>query len=338
MVISSDLSCSVNLPFSFPSPQACRRTIRSTWIINLPPTRHSCLNVLNVAIRRFIYRGLDSFHGEIIKIIVVSDVHLGSGTCDRASFNSFLGSLHEDPELNELVLLGDIVDMWRRDASGVFLENMETMQIIKDLQNKIKVHWVAGNHDYHVLRLKNRAPHYRYPFDFKKDLEIVDGGRTIRFMHGSEFEYGHELGLLRPSMEILCRLMSDFDGVEEERLWTYLQRKFLDLHYTIFTQHLETRLKRSTRSLNDSPQERLKENKLERVEKRAYEEVRGKPNHLLVFGHTHHPFISNGEELVNTGSWVTDSPVHKTYVVLQGGIPHLLVYDGKEITERQEFV
>jgi UDP-2,3-diacylglucosamine pyrophosphatase LpxH len=267
---------------------------------------------------------------------VVSDVHLGSKTCDLASFNSFLRSLNDDPELNELVLLGDIVDMWRRDASGVFLENMDTIQIIKDLQNKINVHWIAGNHDYHLLRLKNRAPHYRYPFDFKRDLEIVDGGRTIKFMHGYEFEYGHELGFMRPSMEFLCRLMSDFDGIEEEKLFTSLQRKFLDLHYTILTQNLETRLKRSTRSLNDSPQERLKENKLEAVEKRAYGEVRGKPDHLLVFGHTHHPFISKGEDVVNSGSWMTDMPVHNTYVVIQEGRPHLLVYEGKEITERQE--
>ena len=72
------------------------------------------------------------------------------------------------------MLLGDIVDMWRRDASGVFLENMETVQIIKDLQVKIRVHWVAGNHDYHLLKLKNRAPHYRYPFEFKRELEIKE--------------------------------------------------------------------------------------------------------------------------------------------------------------------
>ena len=129
--------------------------------------------------------------------------------------------MYDDKELKELVLLGDIVDMWRRDASGVFLENMDTMEIVKGLQKNIKVDYVAGNHDYHVLKLKNRAPHYRYPFEFSRELEIVDGGRTIIFMHGYEFEYGHEIGLMRPSMEVLCRMMSDYDGVEEEKLWMY---------------------------------------------------------------------------------------------------------------------
>ncbi len=268
--------------------------------------------------------------------MVVSDVHLGSAKCDRVSFNEFLISLKDDPSLTDLVLLGDIVDMWRRDASGVFLENMETVQIIKDLQVKIRVHWVAGNHDYHLLKLKNRAPHYRYPFEFKRELEIKEVGRTIRFMHGYEFEYGHELRIMRPTLDILCHFLSDYDGVGEEKLWTYLRRKFLDLHYTVFTQHLERRLKRLPRSLNDGPEQRLAENRLEVVEKRAYVEVKGKTDQLLVFGHTHHAFINKSEDLVNTGSWVTESKIHNTYVVLENGKPRLFVYGKGEILERQE--
>ena len=207
----------------------------------------------------------------------------------------------------DLVLLGDIVDMWRRDASGVFLENMDTVQIIKDLQKKIILHWVAGNHDYHLLKLKNRALFYHYPFEFRKDLEIVDEGQTIKFMHDYEFEYGRKLRIIRPTLDIICHFMSDYDGVGEEELWTYLRRKCLYLHYTVFTQHMERRLRRQTRSLNDGPEERLADKKLEVVEKRAHEELRSKPDQLPIFGHSHHPFIRVGEDLVNTGSWVTDS-------------------------------
>jgi len=236
--------------------------------------------------------------------------------------------------VTDLVLLGDIVDMWRRDASGVFLENMDTMLIIKELQNKLKVHWVAGNHDYHLLKLKNRAPHYHYPFEFKKDLELVDGEYTYRFKHGYDFEYGHEKRFIKPALELICHLMSDFDGVEEEELWVYLSRKFTDLHYTVFTQHLETKLKRTQRSFNDGPEERLKEEKLEIVEKRAFDEVRGKNSQLLIFGHTHHPFINQGESLINTGSWVTDAVIHNTYVELKGGKPRLFVFGGEEIKDR----
>lgn len=268
--------------------------------------------------------------------MVVSDVHLGSKTCDVGSFNSFLHSLNDDRDLTDLVLLGDIVDMWRRDASGVFLESMETIQIIKDLKKRINVHYVAGNHDYHVLKLKNRAPHYHYPFEFTQTLHLTDGAHNYLFMHGYEFEYGRALKLIRPSMDILCRFNSDLDGIGEEKLWDSLRRKALDVHYTVFTQRLERRLRRSPRSLNDSPEERLKDKKLEVVERRAYELVRGKTNHVLIFGHTHHPFMRSGEDLVNTGSWVTESPVHNTYVVLENGRPRLFVYGGNEIMDRKE--
>ena len=64
------------------------------------------------------------------KVIVISDVHLGYEYCDRDALNNFLDELEKDPEITDLVLLGDIVDMWRRDSSGVFLESRETMDRI----------------------------------------------------------------------------------------------------------------------------------------------------------------------------------------------------------------
>ena len=70
------------------------------------------------------------------------------------------------------------------------------------------------------------------------------------------------------------------------------------------------------------------------VEKRACSSV--KPSEILVFGHTHRPFINKKENVVNTGSWVTDSPVHNTFVELANGKPRLFVFDKGEITERVE--
>jgi UDP-2,3-diacylglucosamine pyrophosphatase LpxH len=282
------------------------------------------------------YFELKSSYGDIVKTIVVSDVHLGSEKSDKAAFNAFLSSLGDDHEATDLVLLGDIVDMWRRDASGVFLENMDTVEIIKDLQYKLKVHCVAGNHDYHLLRLKNRAPHYHYPFEFMETLELVDGDRTYRFMHGYEFEYGNELNFMKPIMEILCHVMSDSEGVTEDELWAFLARKLSDLQYSVFT-HLPEKesLKMKARRLRDGPEVRLKD-KLEHIERRAYVEVPGKTGQLLIFGHTHHPFINQREDLVNTGSWVKDATPRNTYVELKGGRPRLFVFGGEEIKDRQE--
>lgn len=270
--------------------------------------------------------------------MVVSDVHLGSEMCDKAAFNQFLTSLNEDKELTDLVLLGDIVDMWRRDASGVFLENMDTVSILKGLKERIEVHWLAGNHDIHLLKLKNQAPHYNYPFQFHETLDLVDGDYTYRFMHGHEFEYGSETRFIRPVLEILCHVMSDAEGVPEDELWVELTKLMTDLHYSAFSHFLEGRdLTVFRRSLHDSPGERLKD-KLEKVEMRSYDVIRGKANNILVFGHTHHPFVNSKEDLVNSGSWVKDATPHNTYVVLENGKPHLFVYGGEEIHERLDIV
>ena len=157
-------------------------------------------------------------------------------------------------------------------------------------------------------------------------------------MHGYEFEYGNELKYIQPILEILCHVMSDAEGVPEDEMWVKVTKIMGDLHYSAFSKHLEGKdMVITHQSLHDSPGERLK-GKLDKVEKRAYDHMGGKPDKTLLFGHTHHPFISQGEGLVNTGSWVSDANPHNTYVVLEGGRPRLFVYGGEEITERKEMV
>ena len=59
--------------------------------------------------------------------------------------------------MTDLVLLRDVVDMWRRDASGVFLENKDVVDRALLLQKKMRVYYIAGNHDYHVLKLQGHG-------------------------------------------------------------------------------------------------------------------------------------------------------------------------------------
>ncbi len=217
----------------------------------------------------------------------------------------------------------------------VFLENIDTAEILVALKERMNVHWVAGNHDYHLLKLRT-TPSAHYPFEFRETLQLVDGKRTYWFVHGYEFEYGNELPYIQPVMELLCHVMSDAEGVPEDKLWVDITKLIGDLHYTMFVHSLEgndTVVKH--RSLHESPAVRLYD-KLEKVESRAYDEIRDRPDHMLVFGHTHHPFINTGGNLVNSGSWVKDSLLHNTYIVIEDGIPRLFVFGGDEITDRIE--
>jgi UDP-2,3-diacylglucosamine pyrophosphatase LpxH len=229
-----------------------------------------------------------------LKLIIVSDIHLGYKNADKDSFNRFLDSLQSDTETTDLVLLGDIVDMWRRDAAGVFLENWDIVQKIISLKQKMRVHYVAGNHDYHVLNIRDHS----YPFSFAKNLKFTDGDHTYTICHGYEFDPHQNTAL----MEALCHIM--YDNTEE----------LADIF-----------------GLTQPPEKRLSQI-LGDVEHRACSTV--KNGEILVFGHTHHPFINEAENVVNTGCWVADSQVHSTVVELSGGKPRLFIFEGRETTER----
>jgi predicted phosphodiesterase len=36
----------------------------------------------------------------------------------------------------------------------------------------------------------------------------------------------------------------------------------------------------------------------------------------LIFGHTHRPFLEGNNKVINSGSWVKDSAIYDTYVVI----------------------
>ena len=256
-------------------------------------------------------------------IIAVSDLHLGFDSSDKASFIRFLDTLQNDSGVTDLVLLGDIVDMWRRDSSGIFLENHEVLDLIIDLQKKMQVHYVAGNHDFHLLKLQGRG----YPLTFLKDLTLQQDGLNCRFVHGWEFDELQRVHF----MESLCHGMSDHKGDRDTNIWAALNRDENDLVRFFSAIAHGGRRSETAETLQLDPQERLKET-LKGVERRARAAVQ--PGEVLVFGHTHRPFVNNAGNLVNIGSWLKTAPVHNTYVRLEGGKPRLFVFEGDEITER----
>ena len=257
-------------------------------------------------------------------IIAVSDQHLGAENVDKAAFNRILDQIQDDPSVTDLVLLGDVVDMWRRDASGVFLENKDTFDKVLVLQKKMKVHYVAGNHDYHVLKLQGHG----YPIDFMKDVAIQQDGVNVKFMHGYEFDE-----LQREHfMESLCHAMSDDKGNRDSNIWAALTRDKSDLGHVVSVMFRRDSIRRQATLLILDPIERLRD---KGVEKRAGASV--EPGEVLVFGHTHRPYVNKAGNVANSGSWVTTAPIHNTYVKVEGGKPRLFVFEGQEITERTDF-
>ena len=83
--------------------------------------------------------------------IFISDLHLGDGSRtddfhrDR-EFLEFLGFVQS--EAQELVILGDFLELWQADLDRVLFQHSEVVNKLLSLRNKIKVTYVIGNHDY----------------------------------------------------------------------------------------------------------------------------------------------------------------------------------------------
>ncbi len=125
------------------------------------------------------------------KAIVTSDQHLGyegdskSTGSNSTDFRNFLEYLSTREDVKHLVILGDFIDMWRRDVSGLFLEYHEFVDKLIDLQKNMEVRFVAGNHDYHLLKLED----HHYPFKFEKEITTFNLGTTkYRLRHGWEYD------------------------------------------------------------------------------------------------------------------------------------------------------
>ncbi len=103
-------------------------------------------------------------------------------------------------------------------------------------------------------------------------------------------------------MESLCHSMSDQKGERDTNIWAALGRYENDLS-RFFSMIDRGRKRQIAEMFRLGPEQRLIEN-LKGVERKARSTVQ--PREVLVFGHTHRPFVNKAENLANTGSWVTD--------------------------------
>lgn len=250
------------------------------------------------------------------KIVVASDQHLGYVNSEVDCFVAFLDSISKRSDVGQLIILGDWVDMWRRDASGLYLEFRDTVEKLLALGSSIKVIVVAGNHDYHELMLQGST----YGFQFLKDYSFSSGGTNYIFKHGWEFDYEQQPFL----MELLCHNFSNAEGADLSKLYTDVTDLPTELKDLVQFHKTPEQL---INHLKQPPEQRLQFT-FGDVEKRAFQSLSA--GQKLVFGHTHRPFVSSDGRVANSGSWVTDAPVHNTYVELDGDTMKLFSIDAQQ--------
>lgn len=268
------------------------------------------------------------------KIVVCSDQHLGYVNSRANDVRNFLDHLANRSDIETLVVLGDLVDMWRRDVSGLFLEYSDFIdKFLKIKKAGIKIFMVAGNHDYHLLRLQ--APSYQ--FEFCEDLVLPSGieGLTYVFKHGWEFDFAQQPLI----MEALCHNMSDEAGDARSRIYITLM---------ILKDHISDLInfhggnEGYVKHLMTPPETRLK-NYLTSVEAKACASCDN--NEILIFGHTHRPFVSDDKRVINTGSWISEPQsnyIFNTFAELDGDHISLMHFIDKntppeDITSKQTY-
>jgi UDP-2,3-diacylglucosamine pyrophosphatase LpxH len=201
----------------------------------------------------------------------------------RHSFARFLEDMAGWKEVARLVLLGDIMDMWRRDMAGVVLENAAVLSRLAALTARMRVYYVAGNHDYHLGGLKG----FHYPYPFSRRLILREGGKTYRFCHGYEFDPS----LSRGYFDALCYTGDDLGEVGGRA-------------YDGVSRLLKTGQRATEKVVGMllPPEKRLPSHE-DAIHQRALASV--KEGEVMVFGHTHWPFVQGN--VANCGSWVADS-------------------------------
>lgn len=244
------------------------------------------------------------------RVVVAGDVHLGADNANVEAFNAFLGDLYRDRgSVDEVVLLGDIWDIVRRDPFGVAWETADTLEKLNRLAEVRPVRFVLGNHDTHLRNLDDE----RYELDFRESYILEQNGIRILFRHGDEFDRLHSSRLSEYLSGAGDR--GDIDPTRGRK--DPVVAGFRDL---------VCRFKTRLRSDGGEPCA------YPRRERRAHRHLGTVAADKLVYGHTHAPYVHHENTVANPGSWKSTAPTHNTYVEITEGELALYRYlpDGED--------
>lgn len=111
------------------------------------------------------------------KIVVISDTHFGDRTqmlADEDLVDRLADVLSERGEISELILLGDLVDLWVRTLVPALRDARRFIDRISRLENVRKVVYIPGNHDHQM---------FMDAFRLEVDVRIMQGDLTApKFM------------------------------------------------------------------------------------------------------------------------------------------------------------
>jgi len=110
--------------------------------------------------------------------VIVSDLHLGSPTCQDDKINYFLKHLPE--HTTRLILNGDVLEGINCPLQKA---HWKILHRLRKLSQKMEIIWIKGNHDDKAFEVAHLVA-----ANFCNELSFVSGGRTILCRHGHMYD------------------------------------------------------------------------------------------------------------------------------------------------------
>jgi UDP-2,3-diacylglucosamine pyrophosphatase LpxH len=275
-------------------------------------------------------------------IIAVSDVHLCEHADDKSAkeddiqFSNFLDHIkaHQLKDGGDLVLVGDIVDYWRRGFAKPILESAGIISKLRDFDGRVKKYYVVGNHDYYSWNLSGLIKDW-FPFEkVDKHIRLAYGGKAFFFIHGYQMKmsinpYYNSLFAYEAFSEILS-LQGEYAGRTASSFWEKIEEGTSIIQMLKGAPH---DIKGAMQSMLSPPDKRLNgvHNAKEKIKgfassKNAFE-MGLEENDILVYGHTHEPFQADDGSVINIGSWKKSPCKDYTYLEIINGKPTLMKFE-----------
>jgi UDP-2,3-diacylglucosamine pyrophosphatase LpxH len=145
-------------------------------------------------------------------LVALSDIHLGDRAANRTGFVDFIERYLKPnaSDISGVYLLGDILDLWRKNTSSVILDNLEILNKLCSLG--FQVYYIVGNHDFIMSDLETGASNDNASLIRNGTINnlilcssqvAAIGNRVFRFIHGHQIDYWYAL----PFYEAFCRAM-----------------------------------------------------------------------------------------------------------------------------------
>lgn len=217
------------------------------------------------------------------KIVILSDIHLGSSDSNPKEIINFL---KENKDADEIILNGDIIDGWKLKRGGrINKKELELIRYILKLSKSIKISYIRGNHDDFLdpfigMTIGSIKVYSEYSLKLDNKYYLV--------LHGDVFDkITKELKWIANLGDIGYTFL-----IKLNKLVNLIRFK-LGLPYYSLSKYIKLKVKRAVNYISD-----FEENLAKLAEKNDADGI--------ICGHIHHPEIRriNRIEYLNSGDVV----------------------------------